>query len=101
MAVRITPEIITQINNRYYELHTYAAVARELGISAGTVKKYVDPNFTPYNADNEVHFTIDMLPPIGSGIARFRGVDNFGALCIMSDEEFTEIKSDEFQKEVR
>jgi len=47
MATRITPEIKKQINERYLKLKTYAAVGRELGISASTVKRYVIPGYVP------------------------------------------------------
>ena len=45
MAQRITEEQIEQINRLYLIYGTYAAVAREVGCSATTVKKYIDPNF--------------------------------------------------------
>lgn len=45
MAQRITQEQIEQINRLYQTYGTYAAVAREVGCSATTVKKYIDPNF--------------------------------------------------------
>jgi hypothetical protein len=46
------PRVITeqdkiQINELYVEYGTYAAVARQMGISASTVKKYVVSNYTP------------------------------------------------------
>ena len=47
MANKVTPDDILQINTLYLELKTYAAVARKTGFSAGTVKKYIIPNFTP------------------------------------------------------
>ena len=47
MANKVTPDDILQMNTLYLELKTYAAVARKTGFSAGTVKKYIIPNFTP------------------------------------------------------
>lgn len=47
MANKVTPDDILQMNILYLELKTYAAVARKTGFSAGTVKKYIIPNFTP------------------------------------------------------
>lgn len=45
MAKAITSEQIIQINELYLEKKTYAAVAREMGIAATTVKKYVRPDY--------------------------------------------------------
>jgi hypothetical protein len=47
MANKVTPDDILLMNTLYLELKTYAAVARKTGFSAGTVKKYIIPNFTP------------------------------------------------------
>lgn len=47
MANKVTPDDILQMNILYLELKTYAAVARKTGFSAGTVKKYIIPNFAP------------------------------------------------------
>jgi len=96
MAHKVTPDDIRIINELYYKYHTYAEVARQTGLSAGTVKKYVKPDYKPFDSSNEVKFTLDMLPEID--ISRFRGVDNYGALCTMSDDEFHEIQ--ELWKEI-
>lgn len=41
MAKKITSEQIEQMELLYAELGTYSAVAREMGISAGTVSRYL------------------------------------------------------------
>lgn len=41
MAKKITPEQVEQMELLYSELGTYSAVAREMGISAGTVSRYL------------------------------------------------------------
>lgn len=43
----IDQNMIIKINDAYLRLRTYAAVARELGISAGTVSKYVIKGYVP------------------------------------------------------
>jgi len=100
MAVfKANAETIQKINELYYELHNKAEVARRLGCSPGTVTRYIDPNYKPFNKENEHKFTFEMLPDLRVGLDRFRGIDNFGALCIMSTEELKEIK-DELWKEI-
>lgn len=44
MANKITPEQIAQMVTLYSTLKSYAAVARQLGVSASTVSKYVKAN---------------------------------------------------------
>ena len=41
MAKKITPEQVEQMELLYTEFGTYSAVAREMGISAGTVSRYL------------------------------------------------------------
>lgn len=41
MAKKITPEQVEQMELLYAKLGTYSAVAREMGISAGTVSRYL------------------------------------------------------------
>ena len=45
MANRVTQEDIIKFNKLYLQYKTYAAVARETGFSATTVKKYIIQNF--------------------------------------------------------
>ena len=54
MAKRVTSEDIININEWYLEIKTYAGVARELGFSPSTIKKYVDPQYS-----NQVQVTDD------------------------------------------
>ena len=41
MAVKVTNELIEQMVELYNKLGTYAAVAREIGVSASTCSKYI------------------------------------------------------------
>lgn len=45
MAKAISSEQVIQINERYAKCHNYSQVARELGVSPSTVKKYVRPDY--------------------------------------------------------
>ena len=45
MANKITQSDIENINEAYLRLGTYAAVSREVGFAASTVKKYIIPNY--------------------------------------------------------
>ena len=48
MAVkRVQPEDIIKMNELYLTIGTYAGVARAVGFSAGTVKRYIIADFTP------------------------------------------------------
>lgn len=82
MANKITNDDIININEAYLELKTYAATARKLGFSAGTIKKYVIPNYT-----SQKH--IKTIP--------CKGIPEKGSYTInwdlrLSDEEIKEIK---------
>lgn len=47
MAIKVTPEIIEQINELYCQLGVKAQVAKAIGCSASTVSKYIIPNYVP------------------------------------------------------
>ena len=44
--MKVTEDMIIQMNELYIELKTYAAVSRIVGVSPTTVKKYINPNFS-------------------------------------------------------
>lgn len=90
MARKVTPEDIIVFNELYFKLKTYAAVARETGFSASTVSKYVDKNWRPVEKENVKKFTKEEVPEFSTEM--FRGVENYGELCVLSDEEKEEIK---------
>lgn len=54
MANPVTAEEIQRMNELYLAYGTYSAVAREIGRSASTVKKYIDPNFDPAPVKQEL-----------------------------------------------
>lgn len=73
---------IKEINILYVKYKTYAAVSRELGIAASTVKKYIIPNFT---LDiNKVKFNSPIPEP--------KRIEYSEKLCDLTEEEFEEVK---------
>ena len=93
MATKITNEDILRINELYYKHKTYAEVARRTGFAASTVKKYVDKNWEPVKAENIIRFDLVNLPNFYEVAPLFRGIENYGDLCVLSDEEKIEMKS--------
>lgn len=50
MAKKITQKQILEMNELYFKQRNYSAVARAVGVSPSTVKKYIDPNYIPAEA---------------------------------------------------
>ncbi len=90
MASRVTNEDILRINEIYYKTRTYAETARQTGFSASTVKKYVISGWEPVKTEGIVKFDINDLPEFDA--TPFKHVDNYGAICILDDEEIAQIK---------
>lgn len=64
--MRVTQEMIVRMNDLYLELKTYAAVARKIGVSPTTVKRYINPNYKRVKDDesedeNELEITIQPI----------------------------------------
>ena len=88
MAIRITEDQKIQMNILYQELKTYAAVARKIGCSPSTVKRYIISNFVnPKEVEKNI-IQVTELPPLDSGIFN----QPFGDLCILSTAEKDEVK---------
>lgn len=92
MASKVTNEDILRINELYYKHKTYAEVARQTGFSAGTIKKYVIPGWQPVAVENIKKFDENSLPDFQKAVEIFRGVSNYGNLCVLTDYEQNEIK---------
>lgn len=92
MASKVTNEDILRINELYYKHKTYAEVARQTGFSASTVKKYVKPGWQPVQAENIVRFELSSLPDYKEPVKIFRGISNYGALCVLTEHEQKEIE---------
>jgi hypothetical protein len=92
MASKVTNEDILRINELYYKHKVYAEVARQTGFSASTVKKYVIPGWTPIASENIIKFDMAQLPDFTSAVELFRGIYNYGNLCILTEHEKKEIE---------
>ena len=90
MASRVTSEDILHMNEIYYKTHVFAEVARQTGFSASTVRKYVDVNWKPVVSENIIRFEMDDLPEFDTTC--FKGVDNYGELCVLTEREQEEMK---------
>lgn len=88
MVNKITQDKIIEINIAYLKYKTYSGAAKEVGVSAGTVKKYVIPNFIPLEMTEKVKFNGE-LPQFGT----FEIPDsNWSDWCKLSPVEEEEIK---------
>ena len=88
----ITQEKIIEINELYLKIKTYAGVSRAMGGSPSptTVKKYIIPNYVSKENIKKKTFRKEDLPEFSTDI--FKGVDNWGDLCVLSNEEKEEMK---------
>lgn len=95
MAKKTSPETIEKINELYAILGVKSQVAKELGISASTVTKYLIPDYKPTNKKT----TADFDKPTNLNIELFiNAKDELGSLCALSEEEWADLK--ELQKEI-
>jgi len=79
---------IKKMNELYLKIGTYAGVAREVGFSPSTVKKYIKKDYV--SEDELVLKKYEgPLPEFDPTIFR---VDDWGPLCVLSDEENEEIR---------
>lgn len=89
---RVTSEDILRMNEIYYKTRVFAEVARQTGFSASTVRKYVDTKWTPVVTENVITFSMKDIPDFKEAVKCFRGVDNYGDLCVLTEQEREEIK---------
>lgn len=92
MANRVTSEDILRMNEIYYKTHVFAEVARQTGFSASTVRKYVDVNWKPVVSEEIVIFNVNDVPDFREAVKCFRGVSNYGDLCVLTEQEREGIK---------
>lgn len=94
MANRITQEQITRLNELYLKIGTYSGVSRAMGGSPSptTVKKYIIPNYVPQEKLEVKKFDRKLIPPFEEVLNVFKGLDNYGTLCTLSEIEEIEIE---------
>ena len=90
MANRVSSEDILRMNEIYYKTRVFAEVARQTGFSASTVRKYVDVNWKPVELDKIIKFDLNDLPEFDT--TPFKHVGDYGAICILDDEEIAQIR---------
>lgn len=92
MANKVTNEDIIRINEIYYKTKVYAETARQTGFSASTVKKYIVPGWKPVEKKNITKFDMAQLPDFTRAAEMFRGISNYGNLCVLTDYEKEQMK---------
>ena len=97
--MRITPEIVEQINELYYNLKVKKKVAEIIGCSSATVSKYIQYDYIPKSKRSIQTFSIpigtsDYLIPLISGAA----APALCRICLLSEEEKADLI--ELQKEI-
>ena len=90
MANRVSSEDILRMNEIYYKTRVFAEVARQTGFSASTVRKYVDVNWKPVENENIIKFDMNDLPEFDTTC--FKGIENYGDLCVLTEREQDEMK---------
>lgn len=89
MARRVTQTDIEEFNKLYLTLKTYAAVARQTGFSASTVKRYIIPGFTISNGIEPL--SEDRLKDVEGFSYKITSLEEFGKDATLSQEEKVEI----------
>jgi hypothetical protein len=90
MAKKVTEADIINMNELYLQLKTYAAVARETGFSASTVKKYIISNYTSQESLPIKHF--DKIVSDTFLIEFPDCIEKWGALLTLTENEKEEMK---------
>lgn len=92
MANKVKIEDIQRMNEIYYVCHNYSEVARQTGFSPSTVKKYIDKSFVPVVSDEIIHFDREKDFPKSFCDDAFVNIDNYGDLCVLTENEIIGIK---------
>ena len=96
MANKVTDADKLKFNELYLKLKTYAAVARETGFSASTVKKYIIPNFV--SQEDIVEQKFDKIIPDTFLCSFPKNPAEWGQILEMT--EFEKTAMEELRKEI-
>lgn len=95
MAIKVTDEVIEQINELYLELKVKTQVARIIGCSPATVTKHIIPNYVG-KANQPAPPPFDESKIVGP--KAYTSYQELMDSCMLSEDEWNEMK--EIQKEV-
>ncbi len=95
--MKITEEMKVQINELYYRLGVKAQVARELGISAASVTRYLIPNYVPLASREVINCDAAPVIPIDFINAIYDGAD-FTEMTKLTETELADME--ELRKEI-
>lgn len=95
MAIKVTDEIIEQINELYLELKVKTQVARIIGCSPATVTKYIIPGYVSKANQTELP-SFDESKIVGP--KAYTSYQELMDNCKLSEEEWAAMR--EIQKEI-
>ena len=93
-AKRVQADDIVKMNELYKVIGTYAGVAREVGFSAGTVKRYIIADYVPQASMIPIEKREFVVPAMGELVYP----KNWNDFLKLTDEEINDIK--ELQKNI-
>ena len=92
MATRITDEQKIEINKLYKIIGTYSGVAKEMGISPSTVKRYIIPDFNMPDETATKNIDINVEPTPVEEICPFTTEEAIYNATKITQEEIDELK---------
>lgn len=93
-AKRVQQHDIIKMNELYLQIGTYAGVAREVGFSAGTVKRYIQEDYIAKDQMEKIEYIEFNIPSMKS----IKYPNNWNDFLKLTDEEKIAIK--ELQKTI-
>ena len=88
MAVkRITPEQIELMNEMYANTKNYSEVARRVGVSPSTVKKYIYKDYIPKSKIVKISLSDDLIKTVETYIMSADILEDPRALILTAEEK--------------